>query len=291
MPSMKLKDDQSEIIHYNFYDCPICILNPSLSSCTGFEAPPHWHNDIELIAVLRGEMSYNINSEIISLKENEGVFVNSGQLHYGFSKTKTECDFICILLHPLMFCMTQTLEQDYVLPLIKNQNLPYIKLSVEMPWARELLSCILSIYNAKDDAVAPLIVSSLLLKIWSLIIENSETPISAKNQNEDFVILKNMIGYIQKYYSERITLEDIASAGAVGQSKCCKLFGKYIGVTPNAYLNQYRLHQSTWYLKSTDMTITEIAQTVGFLGSSYYAEVFRKWCNKTPSEYRKANSS
>ena len=97
-----------------------------------------------------------------------------------------------------------------------------------------------------------------------------------------------MTGYIQKFYREKITLKDIAFSGAVGQSKCCKLFKKYIGVTPNTYLIQYRLHQSTWYLKNTDMTVTEIAQTVGFSGGSYYAEAFGKLCNKSPSEYRKA---
>ena len=39
--------------------------------------------------------------------------------------------------------------------------------------------------------------------------------------------------------------------------------------------------------KNTDMTITEVAGTVGFSGSSYYAESFRKWCKKSPSEYRR----
>ena len=96
-----------------------------------------------------------------------------------------------------------------------------------------------------------------------------------------------MVGYIQSFYCEKITLNDIAAAGAVGQSKCCKLFDKYIGIAPNAYLIQYRLNQSIWYIKNTDMTITEIAQAVGFSGSSYYAEAFRKWCGKSPSEYRK----
>ena len=96
-----------------------------------------------------------------------------------------------------------------------------------------------------------------------------------------------MVGYIQKSYCERITLDDIAAAGAVGQSKCCKLFGRYISLYPNAYLIRYRLNQSIWFLKNTDSTITEIAQTVGFSGSSYYAEAFRKWYKKSPSAYRK----
>lgn len=183
-------------------------------------------------------MNYNINGEIITIRQDEGVFINSRQLHYGFSKTKTECDFICILLHPLMLCVSQSLEQKYVVPLLQNENLPYTKLSTDIPWQEELLACIRSMYHAKDDKAAPLTISSLFLKIWSILFENSNTSVSAKSRNNDFTTLKNMIGYIQKFYREKVTLDDIAAAGAVGQSKCCKLFDKYIGVTPNTYLIQ-----------------------------------------------------
>lgn len=234
-------------------------------------------------------MNYNINGEIITIGQNEGVFVNSRQLHCGFSKLKAECDFICILIHPLLLCVSQALEQKFVLPLLKSRNVPYIKLSADTPWQKEVLNCILSMYNAKDNAAAPLTVSALFLKIWSIIFENSNTCISFKKQSSDFMVLKNMIGYIQKFYREKITLADIAFSGSVGQSKCCKLFNKHIGTTPNIYLIQYRLHQSTWYLKNTDMTITETAQAVGFSGSSYYAEAFKKRYGKSPSEYRKSN--
>ena len=108
-------------------------------------------------------------------------------------------------------------------------------------------------------------------------------------QNAALSILKNMIGFIQQNYTVKISLADIAASGAVGQSKCCKLFAKYIGQTPNMYLTQYRLDKSTELLKNTDMTVTEIAHVVGFSGSSYYAEAFRKWSGKSPSEYRKNN--
>ena len=84
-----------------------------------------------------------------------------------------------------------------------------------------------------------------------------------------------------------IRAQSIAQAGAVGQSKCCRLFHRYISQTPNAYLTQYRLNQSLWFLKNTDTSITEIAQLTGFSGSSYYAEAFRKWAHKSPSAYRK----
>ena len=145
----------------------------------------------------------------------------------------------------------------------------------------------MDIYGARNDETAPIKIISLFLKIWSLVYENSEIATMPKVRNDDLTIIKNMVGYIQKYYCEKITLDDIAAAGAVGQSKCCKLFDRYIGFTPNAYLIKYRLNQSTWYLKNTDMTITEIAQAVGFSGSSYYAEAFRKWYRVSPTGYRK----
>lgn len=284
-----IKDDRSEIVHYDSEDYPIYIKRALLSSYNNFEAPPHWHDDIEFILVLQGEMNYNINGEVITIRQNEGVFVNSRQLHCGFSKTKTECDFICILVHPILLCVSQKIEEKYVMPLLENQNVPYIKLSADIQWKKEVLNCIQSMYNARRDTVAALTVSSLFLKIWSVIFEHSNTSMPLKKQNSDFTVLKNMIGYIQKFYHEKISLNDIALSGTVGQSKCCKLFNKYIGVAPNTYLIRYRLHQSTWYLKNTDMTITEIAQAVGFTGSSYYAEAFRKQYGKSPSEYRKAN--
>ena len=286
MVVVDLKDDRSETVRYNFEDYPVYIRKSLLSTYNNFETPPHWHEDIEFIAVLRGEMNYNINGEIITLAQKEGVFVNSRQLHWGVSKEKKECEFICILIHPMMLCVTGAIEQKYVVPLLENQNAPYIKLSADKPWQNKVLNCITNMYKAKDDTVSPLIISSLFLKIWSILFSYSNTSASPQNLSCDLTILKNMVGYIQKFYCKKITLKDIALSGAVGQSKCCKLFDKYIGMTPNTYLTKYRLHQSMWYLKNTDMTITEVAQNTGFFGSSYYAETFRKWAGQSPSEYR-----
>ncbi len=77
-----------------------------------------------MIAVLDGEMNYSINGERISIKEGEGVFVNSRQLHYGYSETQTE----------------------------------YVKLSGDIPWEETVLDLIRDMYCAKDDVTAPMMV-------------------------------------------------------------------------------------------------------------------------------------
>ena len=143
-------------------------------------------------------------------------------------------------------------------------------------------------YEVKNEKLAPIKIQSAFLNIWTLLCENIVIQTQNKlRQNTDLSILKNMVGFIQQNYSKKIALSDIAFSGAVCQSKCCKLFTKYFNLTPNIYLSQYRLNKSTELLKNTDMSITEIAGAVGFGGSSYYAEIFRKWSGISPTEYRK----
>ena len=286
---LELKDDRSENVKYNYPDYPICIRRTFLSTYPNYAAPPHWHDDIEFITVLSGDMQYNVNGEIITMNAGEGIIVNTRQLHFGFSAKKRECDFICILLHPLMLCVTDAYERDFVLPLLHNQKATFVKLDKKTLWHKNILENIQQIYSVRDEKIAPMKIQNLFSSIWIDLYENiayENHPLIQKNT--ELSILKNIIGFIQQNYTTKISLADIATSGAVGQSKCCKLFAKYIGQTPNLYLMQYRLDKSTELLLNTDMTVTEVAYAVGFNGSSYYAEAFRKWCKKSPTEYRNA---
>lgn len=283
---VELKDDRSEKIHYDYSGYPIYIRRGLLSLYPNYAAPNHWHDDIELIAVSTGEMKYNVNGEIIHLKSGNGILVNARQMHFGFSDTRSECDFICILLHPILLC-TASYENDFILPMICNEAMPYVFLNPDILWQQKILDQIHSMYADKNSKTAPLKVQSAFSAIWSLLYENiPQNSRDTKQQSNDLTLTKNMVGFIQKNYALKISLADIAASGAVGQSKCCKLFAKFFSQTPNEYLTQYRLNKSIELLRDTDMSITEIALSAGFGGASYYAELFRKWYGKSPTEFR-----
>lgn len=287
---IELKDDYSEKVHYNRSDYPIYIKSGLLSHYPNYAAPNHWHDDIELIVVLDGEMKYNVNGEIINLINGNGILVNSGQMHFGFSDIRSECDFICILLHPMLLCSASSYENDFVLPVIRNNAMPYIFLDSNITWQKIILEQMHFMYTRKDLKTMPLDVKSAFSTIWSLLYDNITPNDNILHpQSNDLSITKNMVGFIQKYYTHKISLTDIAASGAVGQSKCCKLFAKYFNQTPNIYLTQYRLNKSIELLRNTDISITEIAFSVGFSGASYYAETFRKWFCKSPTQFRNEN--
>ena len=285
---VELKDDRSEKVHYDHSDYPIYIRRELLSNYPDYSAPNHWHDDMEFIAVLSGEMKYNVNGEIINIQSGQGIIVNARQMHFGFSDTRSECDFICILLHPMLLCPTSFYEHDFILPVLRNTAVPFIILNTDTIWHQKILDYIIFMYTNKDLKTAPMKVQSAFSAIWSLLYENIPLGDNTSTlQSVDLDIIKNMVGFIQQNYTRKISLSDIAVSGAVGQSKCCKLFAKYFNQTPNVYLNRYRLNKSIELLRNTDMTITEIAVSVGFNGASYYAETFRKWLGKSPTEFRK----
>lgn len=281
-----LNDDLSEILHYDFTEYPVIARQAMLSSYPNYSASSHWHDSVEFIVILSGSMDYNVNGTIISLKKGDGIFVNAKQLHFGFSQQK-ECHFIFIIIHPLLLCISPAMEHDFVLPLIENPNATFFKLESCDRKQAEIIKKLRYIYEIKNAKTAPLKIQSAFAFIWSELFEiipqaEKCLPLPAGN----LIILKNMIGFIQQNYKEKISLKDIAASGAVGQSKCCKLFSSYLHQTPNEYLTAYRLNKGCELLYDTDKTVVEIALEVGFGGASYFAETFRKAFGQSPTEYR-----
>lgn len=287
---MELKDDRSEKIRYDDTAYPVSIRRGMLCGYPNHTAPGHWHDDIELIAILEGEMKCNVNGEVIPLRKGEGVLVNARQMHFCFSDLKARCECICILFHPMLLCAVPAYEQDFVMPVIHNSSAPFVFLDPHVHWQRAILEQIYAMERFKGQKAAPLKAQSSFSLIWSILYENiPQEAHMPRTRSNDLTAVRNMAGFIQKNYTRKISLKEIALSGAVGQSKCCKLFAKYFGQTPNAYLNQYRLNKSLEYLRGGDLSITETALSVGFGGASYYTEVFRKCFGESPTAFRKGN--
>lgn len=286
MLKVDINSDRSENVKYDYPDFPVYIRKALLSLYPNYAAESHWHDDIELIAVLSGHMMYNVNGEIVRIDKGEGIFVNARQLHYGFSDDMTECEFICILFHPLVLCNSKMFDEKYVSPLI-HFGRPYILFSEGGSWQDKAVYYMREIYNRSSDVGAPLIVQGNLHLLWSGIVANTDMGLLKGQRDSRLSTLKEMIEFIYNNYSEKIILEDIAAAGHISKRSCGNIFLRYLNQTPIYFLTDYRLRKSIELMKTTDKTILEISIDVGFSGASYYAEAFRKHFGKSPVQYRK----
>lgn len=278
-----INSDRSEHVEYDGADYPVKTAHALLSTYPGFAAPPHWHDDLEFIAVTGGTMLYTINDETVELGRGDGVIVNSRQLHFGHSIDLRECEFTCVLVHPRMLRIDTTFEHDFVLPILRAPNLPYVVLHDDVGWQRRALKAMVAMADA-DDALD---VMAFIFPLWRDLVRHLQPEEPADASDRDLAVMKQMMRFIHERYDQPLRLADIARAGAVGTSKCCALFSRFLQCPPNEFLIRTRLERSLDDLTGSDRTVAAIARDVGFHGASYFTQVFRAHYGCTPTEYRR----
>ncbi len=88
-------------------------------------------------------------------------------------------------------------------------------------------------------------------------------------------------------FSEKIGPTDVADAINMGYSKFRRLFKEYTGYAPLQYLQELRLQRSKQLLVGTDLSLTEIADRVGYDNADYFSAAFKKKNHITPANFRK----
>ncbi len=288
--SIDLMSDCSERVHYNIPGHPVYAGRAWLSVYRNMASACHWHDDLEFGYVLNGHMMYSVNGETVEVGSGKGIFINARQLHNNFSGDGTDSEYICLLIHPSLLSADKYLEETYITPLMSNEGFTHMILHREIKWQRELLDAVQGIQEAyaNKDKVLGLTVQSLSYQIASLLSSHMpESGQQAAQADRRISSLRNMIGFVQQHYYEKITLASIAKSGGVSISSCCFIFRQHLHQTPIGFLTRYRLEKSMELLKSPGLSITEVALSTGFSSSSYFTECFRSQLGLTPGEFRK----
>lgn len=280
------KNGQPEVLHYDNPDFPVFIRRNYIEQPDELEdAFIHWHDELEFIYVLSGDIKYLINGERIALRAGEGVFVNSRQLHRILGGTN-KCELLCLIFSPMLLCAAKYVTGKFVQSILSAEDLPYIFLKSDMDWQKNILKKIAAIYESTNYGEEELEIMAHLYHMWHLIVNNVKGQKQKSNANNDLMYVKTMIEFIQGAYEERVTLYDICKSGNMGKNKCTSLFWKYTNMSPVDYVRHYRVEKGIELLKYSHMTITEIAYATGFSGASYFAETFRKYMGCSPVQFR-----
>ena len=93
--------------------------------------------------------------------------------------------------------------------------------------------------------------------------------------------------YLQTHLAEEISLNTLADEFHLNPQYISQLFKNEIGVNFLTYLTNIRMERAKKLLLSTGLSITEIAEQVGYGDYRVFTKVFKKAESVTPSKYRK----
>ena len=110
----------------------------------------------------------------------------------------------------------------------------------------------------------------------------------AKESRGDTVnALETAVGYIDAHLAEELSVRELAALCYVSADHLTRLFKKKYGMTVSEYIQDKRIGLAGELLQREDMTVSMVANAVGFGNYSYFTEQFKKRFGMTPREYQK----
>lgn len=99
--------------------------------------------------------------------------------------------------------------------------------------------------------------------------------------------IKKAIEYIEANVHRSLSLDEISNHVGLSRSYFSQLFAKETGNPLNHFLKSHKVEQAVRLLKYTQMSISEISESLDFCSQSYFTEVFKEITHVTPVSYRK----
>lgn len=272
-------------VHYKDETFRIFIDQGEMLPDSNYHSMQHIHEEIEIMTVIDGSITYNINSQEVVVNKGQTIFINSNRMHVSYLKNSPNCKFYVLVVHPFVYSSNPTLYNRYCRNILENNEIDY--LIFDNPLFETILSRMKQIEDKKDDTYQLSLVADSY-HVLSLLYEKAEENyLNKMPENENIYLLNKMTSYIYNHYSEKISLKDIAEYGHVSTSKCSRMFNQYMNHSPIDFLNLYRLEVSSDLLRNTNESINNISMICGFDQQSYYTRMFKKEYGCTPGEYRK----
>lgn len=93
--------------------------------------------------------------------------------------------------------------------------------------------------------------------------------------------------YIEEHLQEDISVDEMCRRLGIGRTRLYDIFRRELKMGISKYVLRRRMHKAKKLLKTTDLSIPEIARKVGFSDYNYFSKVYKKTYGKSPRSYRK----
>ena len=262
--------------HFKYADFPVYS---SRQMGEGIIVVPHHHKAVEVLMVLDGECSVNIDSAVFTCTKNDVVFIPPYSVHTvtGLSKDSALKGIVFEL--PLLenpqtaVCLEDLLDKSIMTNYKLNCNLNEIKSVIEK----------FSLDDENSNPAFRLRILSMLYEITAILLQNFNNKACDDNSR-----IRPAIDYIKENFSRPISISELSQTISVCDDHFIRLFKSATNKTPVKYINDFRVEQALRLMIDSEMSITEVSEAVGFSSVNYMTKLFKDTLNISPSKYRKS---
>lgn len=101
-----------------------------------------------------------------------------------------------------------------------------------------------------------------------------------------FLKLSELVVFMEQNLKEDLRFEQLAELANMSPTSLRRAFQHSFSCSPMGYLQKLRIRQAMLLLADPELSITEVAFSVGYNDSSYFARVFKQEIGQSPKAYR-----
>lgn len=270
-------------LRYKVSNAPLEKMNIQLLYITQAKYDKDWlsiqhtHHFTELFYVIRGEGYFLVDEQKEKVKQDDFIIVNPNVSHTEVGEKNSTLEYIVLGIDGLQFLNDE--QQGYYDFSIhnyedyKHEILFYLRTLVEEAQRKDD-----HFENICHNLLEILIINMLRRTNKSLLIEATQ-----KVTKE----CKFIEQYINEHYTEDITLQKLSELTYLNKYYIVHSFKKYKGLSPINYMIAKRIEEAQNLLTTTTMSLSKVAEALGFSSQSYFSQIFKKEVKVTPNQYRK----
>lgn len=245
----------------------------------------HVHSALELGLTLEGDGLVRVNDNSFSIHKGSLFLFNANEPHEIIASSK-EGVKIAYLQVANSFC------SEYVscfrnLELLKN-DLSIHLTPEQLRQATALMVQSLQDYLAENNDIHGLRCICSICQLYSCLLTyvpyRHMTEAAYLARNKKMARLSRITEYIENYYSEKITLEELARRENVTKTYLSHFIHDNLNMTFQEYVSSMRFERALQLIRNTTMCLTDVSVISGFSDVKYLSRMLEKHFGKPAQE-------
>ena len=236
---------------------------------------PHTHNHMELFFIVGGKGQFLIQNQLYPVNVNNLVIINPNVTHTEVSLNAQPLEYIVLGIEGIELATSEHSNGQFNI-------LDHFE-SVEISGCLRNILREMEQKNTGYEDVCQAYMEILIIRLMRNTALAVPTEPQSVSGNRQCASVKR---YIDMHFKETLTLEQLADDAHMNKYYLSHAFKREYGTSPINYLITKRIEESKYLLAETDLSMSQIAQLLGFSSLSYFSQVFRKTQALSPMEYR-----
>ena len=244
-----------------------------------------WFKESHFVFILSGEKRWEFNGQFFDARQGDVVFIKQGSGTVHHSNSKEFCALILFLPHTFIanFLTGNTVRKKNKSIAVPTDPLISLGSNVILEGFRNSLLSYLTDSTIDQGAIARVKLTELLQYIFS---QQEFSPIGAYLEGLIRKEDTHLKAIMEGHFMLPLGLDQFAGMCNMSLSTFKRKFKEVYGEKPGAWLIEQRLALSIRLLKTSDRSVADISDAVGFNSSTYFVRAFSKKMKVTPLQFR-----